>query len=717
MRRIYFILIFLSCIINNLQAQKVIKGLVVDSVSQNPLFAVTVYLKGDSSVHTITDFDGCFNITMNSNDTIVCSFIGYSTKYTFINLQNDINEVIINMQSKSVDLEEVVIFGKDPISQQFAAEKNTRMDVYLNPNSQGDFLKAITSLASSTTIDESASPSLRGSGASSSTILLNNVPIENPVRFGDLNSQGLFSVFNPEIIDKQYVYSSNPPLIYGNSTAGLVQLHTNSNTDINQVQLSLGLGNLGMLGSYNSKSNKTLIQGYFNHQFSDWFLALNGKSYPQIDYFKSNDFGINFSSKISRQIEFKSYHYYIDEKYLGNQEEYCYNGKISTTNKRYFTVNNVGVKFKKTSIELNNGFDMYNTDYQYGNICSKNFNFKSYTAVDFKFFPNNLLKFQLGFSHVYNNNHLKSNIPEFYYALEPSAPTVSKDISLHSNILETYSYIKYDLANKWSFSAGARFNIPIEDIPFYYSYQLGINFFPNNKNNFIFGIGRYNRNELPTYYTPKYRTITGKQISLDYSFQYKDFNLKSAVYYKTEEGPSYSNSLFNILANKITTYGLELSIEQILYKYYKYSVAFSSVHQNMYVDDYVVNGWSDLNYFLKLCIEYNNPQFINIAISCTARPGLYYHTIVKGKFNHLVNKYEPEVLSLNSSQYHKYNRFDLTISKYIPLKKLSLSTFISVYNLFNNKNQKNVLYSDDYSVRGYDYYQLRSIYGGLILYF
>lgn len=717
MRHILYILTILFCVTNSLQAQKILKGLVVDSNNQTPLFAVVVSLKNDSLVHTTTDFDGRFNITINSSDSIVCSFVGYLTKYTFIDPKAEVCEVVIEMERESINLGEVVVFGKDPISQQFAAEKYTKMDIYMNSSAQGDFLKAITALASSTTVDESASPSLRGSSASSSTILLNNVPIANPVRFGDLNSQGLFSLFNTEIIDKQYVYSSNPPLTYGNSTAGLVEIHTNNKTDINQIQLSLGLGNIGGLGSYNSKSGNTLIQGYYNHQFSDWFLRLNKKYFPQINNFHSDDVGVNFYSKIGKKVEFKSYHYYINEEYSGRQEEYGYIGDITTTNERYFTVNNLGMNFKKTNIEFNSGIDIYNTDYRYGNMLSWNKNFKSYTSIDLKFYPNDLFKFQFGISHTYNKNYLDAYIPKYYYAIEPFNPSIQKNVTLHNHILEAYSYIKYDITSKWILSSGVRVNTPIGEMPFYCSYQLGVNFMPNYKNNFIFGIGKYNRNELPTYYTPKYRTISGKQISLDYVYQHNDLTLKGAAYYKIEEGPSYSNTIYNILANRITTYGFELSLEHIFLNYFKYSVAASSIQQKMNIDDYTVRGWADLDYFIKLCFEYNNPKFVNVALSYTTRPGLYYHTITEGEYNHLVNKYEPEVISLNSSQYKAYNRFDLTISKYIPMKKVSISTFVSVYNLFNKKNQRYTLYSDNYKVRDYDYYQLRSVYGGLILYF
>lgn len=54
--------------------------------------------------------------------------------------------------------------------------------------------------------------------------MLNGVSIYKPVIASQLNNQGFFSLFNPEIINRQYVYASNPPLIYGNTSAGLVRV-------------------------------------------------------------------------------------------------------------------------------------------------------------------------------------------------------------------------------------------------------------------------------------------------------------------------------------------------------------------------------------------------------------------------------------------------------------------------------------------------------------
>ncbi|PID92849.1 MAG: hypothetical protein CSA94_02680, partial [Bacteroidetes bacterium] len=128
----------------------------------------------------------------------------------------------------------VIITAKDPVSQKFSVTKIKKLDVYFNPVSNGDALKAITILPASTTTDETANPSLRGSAPDRSRITLNGVPIYTPVRSGDLNNHGKFSLFNTEIINKQYVYASNPPLTCGNSSAGLIEIQTRKRLEENQ---------------------------------------------------------------------------------------------------------------------------------------------------------------------------------------------------------------------------------------------------------------------------------------------------------------------------------------------------------------------------------------------------------------------------------------------------------------------------------------------------
>ena len=186
--------------------QHTLTGTVQDKKGE-PIFAVNVYLKSIPEKGATTDFDGNFNLTIsNANDILIISYLGFQTQKILLTSIDFNKPLVIILKEDAQSLQEVIITAKDPISEQFAVTKMDMLkDVYLNPVSQGDPLKAITILPISTTTDETANPSLRGSSPNRSRVMLNGVPIYNPVRAGNLNNVGFFSLFNPEIIDREYV--------------------------------------------------------------------------------------------------------------------------------------------------------------------------------------------------------------------------------------------------------------------------------------------------------------------------------------------------------------------------------------------------------------------------------------------------------------------------------------------------------------------------------
>jgi len=699
-------------------AQTVLKGTIMDKDKQ-PVFAANIFSQTDHSVGTVTDLDGNFVLSIkDEGDSLIISSIGYHTEKINIADLKVKDAILISLNENMHLLPEVFIGAEDPISQRFAVTKLTRFDVYMNPVSQGDPLKAISILPNSTTTDESANPALRGSSGNSSIVTLNGVPIYNPVRSGDLNSQFFFSLFNPEIIDKQYVYTSNPPLTYGNTIAGLVEIQTNKLSSKNQLQISTSLGSLGGLLTTNLKEDKSSMQLYYNHQFSDLFIGIQDKYYPNIKNFSTDDAGLNFYQKMSKNLEWKSYHYLIHEKFSGFNEDYTYRGEVNTKNDRYFTVNSFRYFKDWYSLVLNNGYNYSDSDYKFGNTFSNNINNQSYTSINFKTYPLYNLEVQTGISFDYNRNKYNDTIPHYYYAQFPDAPKCFSKTKITNKILETYLYANWDINNKLSLSSGIRKNIPIEGQNSYLSYQLGLNYIPNKNHSFIVGGGKYNNYLLPSFYTKKYANLSNSQFSLDYRFDYKNTSMKSAVYYKMQKGDQMSNTIYNLSYSRVETFGIEFSYEQEFLTYFKFTFNNAFINQKLRIGDKKYHGSSDLNYYIKSVIEYNNTDLFSASLSYTGRPGTYYHTVTSTQYNNELDVYKPLFQDdLYSSQYGNYNRVDLTINKYIPLKKTALAVFLSVNNLFDIKNQKKVLYNKNYTERSYDYYQRRSLYFGGVWYF
>lgn len=89
-------------------AQNVLKGHVADARTSDPLIGVSVMLKENSSVGTITDLDGNFELNVPGSSTLVFSYIGYATKEVKVDGATTL-EVLLSEDTEILD--EVVVVG------------------------------------------------------------------------------------------------------------------------------------------------------------------------------------------------------------------------------------------------------------------------------------------------------------------------------------------------------------------------------------------------------------------------------------------------------------------------------------------------------------------------------------------------------------------------------------------------------------------------------
>ena len=697
-------------------SQTFIKGTVVNADGK-AIYLATIQIKNNAKLSTFSDHDGRFTLQIaDVQDTLVVSNVGYDSQEIAIASLTHLSNTIV-LKIKSMTLEEVVVRGEDPISSRFSVTKIEKFDIYLNPISQGDPLKAITILPSSTTTDESALPSLRGSSSSRSSVRLNGVPLVNPVRSQSINSQGFFSLFNPEIIDKQYVYASNPPLIYGNASSGVVDIHTNRPPVMDQIQVSTSLANVAALVTQNIAKRKGLIQAYTNYQFSNFFKSIQKQSFSNLQDFSNVDAGISYSHKFGRRFELKSYNYFIREKFNGFYDEHAYQGKMNARSKRFFSVNSFNYYSTKGIFMFNTGYDMTRSKFSFGNIYSDNEEQNIFASLNYKKFIRQNLDVQVGVDLNYNKSTFKDSVPIFTYALSPSSPNMWAYSDLLNKNIEAYSFVNWKIKNNLSLYVGGRKNVAVDSQKNYISYQLGMNYKPSRFHSFIIGGGQYHNYSNPTMYMPSYHLMKSKQASLDYQFKKSDLLLKSAVYYKDETGDRQQNNLYEIFSNRLQTFGAEIYLEKVFYRYFKYSLSNSFIHQKSFIEGKRFHGPSHLKYFIKTFIEYNKPSLFSLSLVYLTRPGTFINTVERAEYYQDLNVYYP-IYSTDyfNKQLPAYHRFDVSFSKFIRLKSLSVATFISLNNVFNNKNAMRPIYSPDYSSFHYDNYQYRTLYFGAVWY-
>ncbi|NAW50203.1 hypothetical protein GNY06_01970 [Elizabethkingia argentiflava] len=609
------------------------------------------------------------------------------------------------------DITELVLVKKDPITEHQAVTKLEKLDIYFNPTSQADPLKAINTMPFSTNLQETALPVLRGGDANRSKVYLNGVPIFNPVRNSTDNNLGNFSLFNTELLEKEYVYPSNPPLSFGNSSAGIVEIETSKKITLDNLQISLSLSNIGLLLSKKlSKKEGDFFQIYTNYQFSKAFVDLNKNSdFLRVKNFSSRDLGLNAHVDLTDYLSFNSYTYFIDEDYTWLNSTLNYMGDASFVKKRLFSVNNLDFLRQKNKFRFSVLADVSNSTYKFGNILSNTQTVQYFSSLYHQHRFTKEFSMQYGLDFFLSHEHYDEFLPKFYYALNPQNLNYHLFQNKSFQYTETYLWVDYK-TKEWGVSAAARQNLFPQDKVYYTSYQLMPYYHWNNKNKLNLGMGKYHSFSPPFYTDKHHYLLTSKQIGLDYQYENRKLSISSAIYTKEDNGTQISSIIEQ--AQRVRSFGIEFSAQYNFTKnlYLQLSNLFLDQKQSISGKEYP--GTMDMKYFIKAQMTFLH-AFINASLALTTRPGQFYTDIYSASYSPEAQNYQPLYTSFYNERYSKYFRLDFTTNKTFSLKKGSLISFLSISNLFNNKNQSSAYYNLDYSRKFFVPYQGRVFYFGV----
>ncbi|MDC1105652.1 carboxypeptidase-like regulatory domain-containing protein [Prolixibacteraceae bacterium] len=707
-RRSLYIFLILVLFPITMWGQTTWQGKVVDKNNQ-PLFAVNVYPLSNPSKGVISDFEGNFSLNKtHENDTIAFSYIGFETEKIACHSIKD-HPWVVTLHSNVQKLGEIKVSIKDPISKKFSVKKVEKIEIYLNPVSQGDALKAVTNLPASSTTDETANPSLRGSDDSRSRVFLNGVPVYNPVRSTNLSNQGFFSIFNTELIKEQFIYASNPPLTHGDVSAGMIDIHTQEELENNQLQLSSGILNTGFLLSQKIKDEDNFIQLYGNLQFSDLYLSMQQEQLPDTKSFDSKDIGLYSHLQLSSNLQYSIYHYFLDESYEGTDHLVNLSGEVASGSKRWFNIQSLAWSNDKWKVETHFGYDTSDRSYQFDQMISNSNVANLFIGGDIKFQPNRWLTLQTGASHLKQDYYEKSE-NSLWINMQwkgqgtPDATIDTKDIKD-----EYYGFANLTLSKHLSWSVG--FRKPINYKRNYTALQSAISVDISAKNHLLISGGQY-YNTLPcSYYHYQFDLQESKQLAIDYTYTSNRTTIGAAYFIKEEKGGSYIQYSQPIDQQNIQ--GVEFSWQQNIGSNFMAHFANSWIKNRIDVDGQKYNGYKDLSFFIKSSLQYTNRHGLSATLSYQAREGSPYTTIVDHQSNHGVeipiyhNAY-------NTERYNNYQRCDLMLSQYIPIKKHTIICFASINNLLNQKNTASYYYDATFDHRFENYYTLRTFYAGVV---
>lgn len=304
-----------------------LKGTVAELESGLPLHGAIVFDENTKN-YARTDSRGRYSLDLPLGENLV-HFI-YETKEP-LDLQVDVKgdgTLDVQMTDQIILLKEVVISASSMEKHRstgIGIENVNIRTIGKIPSAfgEGDVLKAVTTLPGIKSVGEASGGfNVRGGGADENLILFNENTIYNPSHLF-----GIFSSFNPDVIENVEVFKSSVPAEYGGRLSSVMKVDgKEGNTE--RIHASLGIGVLTSRGHIEGplvKGKTTFVAGA-RTTYSDWILkklpSSSAYSGAQAGFWDANaSLTHRFSSKDALQL---SAYYASDRFALANQVNNSY---------------------------------------------------------------------------------------------------------------------------------------------------------------------------------------------------------------------------------------------------------------------------------------------------------------------------------------------------------------------------------------------------------
>lgn len=700
---------------NGAEAQlATLEGRVVD-VGGEPLFGASVFLVQDRLHGVVTDGDGAFKLrfadTSRLTDTLCAMYMGYGTLRMPLQEALSLRPLVLVLREDEVSLRAVVVRANPSATREYAVKKVSKWDVYSAPDAAGDALKMVTLMPSSTSeSSERAEPELRGSSSALSRVVLNGVPLYKPVRMLDIEGSGIFSILSTDAIAEQRVYASNPPLIYGNALAGLVEVETAKEQHRRETAVGLGLSSVGTIHQQ-PIGKSAFIYTAANYQHSAPYLWVN--QLPEVKEFQSADLGLNIHAALTKDLTLNLYSFGIWERYAAEQRTlWGLPLPMEYAEWRNFNILNLKQRLGMGYLTLNFGTDIWNSRFSWGQVKPNERWYSTYTNLDYIHYLTPDWTLQVGLLHDWKQANYACTFPQFTYAPDRAEGNYSFTNIAKQHVGELYAYSSAKLTPFLHLGGGTRVKLPVFGQQWDWSLQGNLRCDLTSDFWVQASAGRYGGYLPPNAETQQFLPASSQQYALEMQTSWQTMTWFMAGYYKQEnalEAPTDQNIAQEVL-RRIA--GFEFNYRWVfspclLSFSYTYLNSCIRIHDTWYL------ARNALDYLLRGSFQFTNRWVGTLSLACMYRPGMRYTPIVHGVPNELPDYSRPVYGEYFSRQLDDYFTLNFSWSLPIVLPKAILVVYASATNLLGRKNQMAQYYAPDYSQpTDYCYYAPRSYYFG-----
>lgn len=287
-----------------------IKGKVLELETDLPLPDVLIFDE-NTKTYTRTDAKGNYSITLPLEENIL-HFV-YETKEP-LDIRLDVRgsgNLDVSLNEQTTLLKEAVISASSMAQHRSTAMGIERVNIRTlgkipSAFGEGDIMKAVLTLPGVKTVGEASGGfNVRGGASDENLILFNENTIYNPSHLF-----GIFSAFNPDVVENVELYKSSIPAEYGGRLSSVMKV-TSKEGDPNRLHGSLGIGlltsRLQLEGPL--KKNKTTFVLGGRTTYSNWILD----KLPKSSYYSGAEAGFmdvnaglthRFSAKDALQLSF-----------------------------------------------------------------------------------------------------------------------------------------------------------------------------------------------------------------------------------------------------------------------------------------------------------------------------------------------------------------------------------------------------------------------------
>ncbi len=437
------------------EGRSLLKGYVKNMDSGEPLGGILVFIENPNTV-TTTDAFGFYRILVPKGySDLLLKGYGVEDSKLMIEVHSD-GDLDILMKDKVFPLKGIVLTAESTQkmrSTQMGLER-VRIDRIKHVPAafgEADVMKIVLTLPGVKSTGESSGGfNVRGGATDQNLILFNEGTIYNPTHLF-----GLFSAFNPDVVNDIELYKSTIPAKYGGRISSVLEINSR-NGNSNKITGSVGLGlltsKLHMEGPIN-KDKTNFIAG-LRTTYSNWILKLlpeeSGYNNGAASF---NDLTLGLNHKINNSNTIYLYGYYSGDGFKFNPDTtYSYqNMNISAKWRNVISYNH--------SLVMSGGYDQYNysTEEKGNPVNAYNMKFairQMFLKANFNWLP-------------HENHSVNYGINTLFYNLLPGTISPIGGQSLHKykkldneNAAEISLYASdtWSIADNFSIDLGLRYS-------------------------------------------------------------------------------------------------------------------------------------------------------------------------------------------------------------------------------------------------------------------